>query len=297
VGLGHGAILSFIIWLVVLQPSLGNLVPSYRRLMGDIPWLVSAWEVPRWLQPLLALPGMVAVGLSGLVTARLVRPRNRDADVAAGLVSGAVAGVVLFALSFGWLAEVARIQPRLQDVALLSMAAWNDPEARDRTSVDLPPSVVRERLLEKYPGLQDVPAESRARAMFQKVTCDLYTAIPVSLWSGMIVSIGCCTAFGAISTVMGSRLLRERGAVRKALLPYLEGMVPAVLLVWSIGILASLWVLGARPNLPLWFFALMMGVLGLTVTAVLRRWHWSVRFPLDAAWIALLVVSPWIGLR
>jgi serine/threonine protein kinase len=293
VGLGHGVILSLLTWLVLIQPALKNLEPSYRRVTGDAPWLVAAWAAPPWLAVPLDLLGILAIGLSGLVTARLVRPRNRQADVAAGLVSGAVAGVVFFTLCFGWVAGLLRLEPSLKDVRLLSTAAWDDHEGAGRP----PASSARSRMLEKYPGLRDVPARERGRVMHEKVTCDLWTGIPVAIWSGMFMSVGICVVVGVFGTALGGRLLRERGGVWKALLPYLEGVVPAALLCWWLAILVTPWVLGGRLGLPIWYIPLIIGVLGLTVMGVLRGWHWAARMPLHAAWIALQVASRWIESR
>jgi hypothetical protein len=96
---------------------------------------------------------------------------------------------------------------------------------------------------------------------------------------------------------MGGQMLRRRGGVRKALLGYLEGMVPAALLWWCLGILVTPWVWGGRLPFPLWYFPLLIAVLGLAVTGVLRGWHWSARLPLHATWIALEVVQPWLALH
>jgi serine/threonine protein kinase len=293
VGLGHGVILSLLMWLLVIQPSLRNLEPSYRRITGGAPWPGAAWAVPPWLPVPLTLLGIVAVGVSGLATARLVRPRNRQADIAAGLVSGAIAGVVFFTLCFGWFAGLARLFSSLQDVGLLSTAAWDDPEEGDRSAATAPRSRSREHLLRKYPGLRDVPVQDRGRVLHEKVACDLCTAIPVGIWSGMLMSVGFCVAFGVCSTAVGGQLLRGRGGVRKALLPYLEGMAPAALLCWCLAILVTPWVLGGRLKLPVWYFPLLIGVLGLAVTGVLRGWHWAARLPLHATWIALQVVQLW----
>jgi hypothetical protein len=284
-------------WLIVIQPLLAALEPSYRRMTGDVPWLVAAWEAPPWFPVLLTLLGIVVIGLSGLVTARLVRPRNRQADIAAGMVAGAVTGVVFFTLCFGWFAGLTRLKPSFNDIGLLSMAAWDDPEEGNRSPARSPRALVREHLLEKYPGLRNVPARERGRVMHEKTACDLCTTIPVSIWSGMFMSVVFCVPFGAFSTAMGGHLLRERGGVRKALLPYLEGMVPLAFLNWGLCIFVTPWLLGGRLNFPLWYFPLLIGVLGLAVTAVLRRWHWTVRLPLHATWIALAIVQPWLMLH
>jgi hypothetical protein len=64
-----------------------------------------------------------------------------------------------------------------------------------------------------------------------------------------------------------------------------------------LAILVTPWVLGGRLGLPIWYFPLILGVLGVTVLAVLRGWHWWVRLPLHAAWIALQVAEQWFEYR
>jgi hypothetical protein len=285
VGLAVGLVLSFLMWLAMIQPALKPLEGSYRRVAGGAPWLVAAWAAPPWLVTTLVTLGVVAVGLSGLVTARLVRPRNGQADVAAGLVSGAVAGVVFFTLGFGWFAGLVRMRPSLnQDLWWLSRAAWDEPPAaRERW--------FQGRLLEKYPGLGGVPAGERGRVLYDKVACDLCTAVPAGIWLGMAMSVAFCLAVGVCGTAMGGHLLRRRGGAWKALVAYLEGMVPTALLCATAWVLAMPWVLGARLKLPAWYLLLLGGVLGLAVAAVLRGWRWWARLPLHASWIALEVAS------
>jgi hypothetical protein len=292
VGLGLGVVQSLLLWLIAIQPPLKDLAASYRRLTGEAPWLVANWAAPSWLSVPLTLLGVIVIGFSGLITARLVRPRNRQADIAAGLVSGAVAGVVFFTLSVGWFAGMLRLEPSLKDIWLLSTAAWDGTE-----KATSPRSRIRAHLLEKYPGLWDVPVEERGRALHEKLSCDLFTGIPMSIWSGMLLSVGCCVGFGVFGTAMGGHLLRERGRVWKAMLPYMEGMVPAGLLCWWLATLLTPWIVGGRLNLPLWYFPLLIGVLGLAVTSVIRGWHWAARLPLHATWIILQVVEPWFEFR
>lgn len=196
--------------------------------------------------------------------------------------------MVFFTLGFGWLVGLVRLQPSLKDVSALSTAAWNDPVELGKEKADSLRSQVQKHLLEKYPGLRDVPAQERGWAMRDKVACDLYTTIPLSIWSGTFVAVGVCVAFGVFSTAMGGQLLRGRGGVRRALLPYLEGMVPAVPCCWCPVMLLILWVLGGRSSFPLWYIPLLIGVTGLAVTGVLRRWPWVVRLPVHATWIGLL---------
>jgi hypothetical protein len=285
VGLAVGLTSSLLLWLTAIQPTLKGLEPSYRRATGDAPWLVSAWALPPWLGAPLNVLGIAAIGFSGLATARLVRPRNGQGDVAAGLVSGTVAGVVFFTLTLGWLATLLQMRPVIrQDLGWLSAAAWGAPAGR-------------ERLLEKYPDLLAVPLNDRGRVLAGKVAGDLLTGMPRAILLGMFLSLGCCIAFGVCSASMGGRLLRERGGMWKAVLPYMEGVIPLALLCGAVSVLLVPWLLGGRYNLPLWYLLLLPAVLGLAVAGVLRGWHWAARLLPHAAWVLLLVAQPWLELR
>jgi hypothetical protein len=49
--------------------------------------------------------------------------------------------------------------------------------------------------------------------------------------------------------------------------------------------------LKVRLNLPLWYFALIIGLTGLAITGVQRRWRWPIRFLVHTSWIFLMLSS------
>jgi hypothetical protein len=293
VGLATGLVMSLLLWLIAIQPGLKGLGASHRQMTGgDAPWLAPDWEAPPWLVAPLSLLGVAAFAFSGLATARLVRPRNRQADVAAGLVSGAITGVVFFTLGFGWFAALLSVEPGLRkDVWWVSQAAWDESEPDGAEAGASGQPRPRERLLARYPALREVPAEERGRVVYAKVACDVCTGIPKGIWVGMLMSVGLCTAVAACGTAMGGSLLRRGLGVWQALLPYLEGVVPLALLCFWACILAMPSVLGGRLNLPLWYILPQGGVLALAVVAVMRGWHWGARLPLHVTWLVLLLLS------
>jgi hypothetical protein len=170
VGLLSGLLLSAVVWLLAINPAVSSLAGSYRTLTGhSSPWLaVPGRAIPTWLAGIACLLGIFVLGAQGLLTARLVRPLNRQADMAAGIITGLIAAVTLFTLSFGWWAVMARTF-RGTDVELdlgsLSQAAWveGDSAAEAPPLPDRDEPGPRERLLERYPRLRDLPARGRAR--------------------------------------------------------------------------------------------------------------------------------------
>jgi serine/threonine protein kinase len=71
---------------------------------GGLCWLVilNPLDLSEGLKRTLSLLGLVVLTSVGLITAALVRPRNPAADLAAGLITGLLAGVLCYTISFGW---------------------------------------------------------------------------------------------------------------------------------------------------------------------------------------------------
>jgi hypothetical protein len=87
-------------WLVVLGLAWG-------LLSGGLGWLlgINRLGLSEGLRRTLYLAVVVVVGSSGgLVTAVLVRPRNAAADLTAGAITGLLAVVTAYTISWGWLA-------------------------------------------------------------------------------------------------------------------------------------------------------------------------------------------------
>ena len=85
-------------------------------------------------------------GYLGLFTAALVRPKHRNADLAAGLVTSLVAGLALFVVLFGPLGIFFQFDMRGDDIQLLEHAAFANADDGMRS------------LLHHYPDLSQVPA-------------------------------------------------------------------------------------------------------------------------------------------
>jgi hypothetical protein len=87
VGLLGGFLVSAALWLLVINPTTSTLAVSYRTITGhSSAWLaIAGWAIPTWLASIVTLGALLVLGAQGLLTARLVRPLNRQADLAAGL--------------------------------------------------------------------------------------------------------------------------------------------------------------------------------------------------------------------
>jgi eukaryotic-like serine/threonine-protein kinase len=293
-GVVWGVVAGVAWWLAVIQPSLLPSAPSYQHLPHErAPWLGIALPIPLWVTvAFYALSALAAVGV-GLTTVLLVRPRGRGGDVAAGLITGLVAGVTAFLLSGGWMAvSQTAVFTTDEDVRLLAEAAWADgPEAR-------------EKLLERYPDLRRVNPSWRGIMLAGKVHTDLLAGVPLGIWAGAAAILG---AFGTVSVcgaLVAGVAVRRHGHRAAVVLSYAEIFLPALVLVGG-SVRSLIWLVMVRfaplvGYLPLFACLLLAAaVAALALVAALRRWHWLLRvglqlgglFAVGLAWMELTRVS------
>jgi hypothetical protein len=303
VGLLSGFLMSAVVWLLMINPTISKLAASHHTVTGHSSWLaIPGRAIPSWLANIAGLGALLVLGAQGLLTARLVRPLNRQADLAAGLITGLIAAVAFFTLSFGWLAVMARTFMGTDvemDLGSLSQAAWVEsdlavkaPPLPDRTE----PSP-RERLLEKYPRLRDLSAPGRARAVHEKIDFELVTSIPLGIWFGMLAALGLCVPVSVSGTVAAGASLRRDGRLWRALPAYLELVLPVAVFCAHVFVLLLVPMIGLTLNLPVWYFAFVLVMTALAITGVRRRWHWMARLPVHACWMVLLVFEPFFELH
>ncbi len=283
--------------VVVVHPTLDAVTPGgYGRLPSlDPPRLAVAWPVPRWLRHAIFWATAAAGSTAGLVTARLVRPKSRAADAAAGAITGFLCGATVCTLSIGWnFINLTAAWPVQADLDLLSRAAWAEPtprgQAPDRPGRPRPRPA--DQLLERYPDLRAVPAAERGRVLSKKITADFMAGVPPGIWFGALFVLGVAVPVFTTQAMVAGPLLRRRGPSPAVLLPYLEVSVPATLLF----LFAFSSPLEHYFNLPLriWHLPLFV-LLGLALTGTLRGWPWPLRLPLHAGWVfsAGMVALPW----
>jgi serine/threonine protein kinase len=304
IGLLSGFLLSAVVWLLVINPAICKLAPSYWALTGhSSPWLaIPGQGIPTWLVSIASLGSLVVLGTQGLLTAWLVGPRNRQADLAAGLITGLIAAVAFFTLSFGWFAVLAMTFMGTDvetDLWSLSEAAWVETDLAAKAPPLHQPTEPspRERLWEKYPRLRDISARGRARAIHEKIDFELMTSIPLGIWFGMLAALGLCVPVSVSGTVAAGASLRRDGRVWRALPAYLELVLPVAVFCAHVFVLLLVPVIGLTLKVPLWYFAFVLVTTALAITGVRRHWHWVVRLPAHACWMFLLVFEPYFELH
>jgi hypothetical protein len=291
IGLVGGLLGAVAVWLTMIQPGMARLAPLPALPGAERPWLLLDWRPPGWVSYGAALLCLFAWALMGLVIAWLVRPRNHAADVAAGAVTGLVAGVVLFTFGVGWVSLMLASRPTLLDIDLLSGTVWHDPAHPGASQA------ARDRLLQRYPGLTELPPGQRSPALYRHLAGRLLAGMPVALWAGLVFALGLTLSTGVSGTWVAGPLQRRGGSVWRALVPYLEKASPILVLCVFPLTLSTVPLLGTRLNLPLWYFALEPALAALALTGVVRRWHGSIRLVLHAGWLSLLLLRPFLELR
>jgi predicted Ser/Thr protein kinase len=298
-GLGWGLLFGVLFWLDRASPVLTDARAASARL-PSVPHSVLAGigPVPVWFQMAGGLALVLMTSVIGLLVVLLVRPKNRAAAVAAGAATGLLAGLAAFAFGGGWIFVVAttRSTPnhRDSDLWLLSAAARIEPapDPRMPRPAGKPGPGPAERLLERYPDLDEVPVQERGQVLYHKISADWSVGIPVGIWLGLITFLSVTVAVSLLETLAASILLGRLGQVRSMILPYIELVLPGEILV--VGIVG-----GSLRLFAGWFtghtglllaLGLALVFLALTVTAVLRGWHWLVRGLLHLGWLGSLVV-------
>jgi eukaryotic-like serine/threonine-protein kinase len=277
-----------------------GMVEAYRRLPSlPMPWLlVITVPTPGWMKTAIWFGGMILASGAGLMVAALVRPKNRAADVAAGVVVGFIAGATLFTLLGGVVTNLIAVKPVDSDLGALCIATWPDApangpgdDARRQQAID--------ELQEKYPDLRDVPPHDRAWVFYHKVRADIAAGIPLGMWFGALLIVGMATAALTIQLMAAGPLVRRRGLSPTIFLPYLERTIPTLMLVTlpiSLALAATFLrhIVDIRPKL-LWYLP-MLALQAVAVTSTLRGWPWPVRLLLHAAWITAAGVMVWFRL-
>jgi serine/threonine protein kinase len=292
-GLVAGTLFGVSAWLSRSQSDSSAAEAAYSRLPGVSPPALLGY-VPTWVAAVTFFPALVLFIVLGLLVMILVRPRNRAAEVAAGAVTGLVTGMASFAFGIGWVfVGFVTLYPASfvdSDLRLLSETAWVDPapdSAAPPTTANLQHAAA-ERLLAKYPDLNNVPAAHRGGVLFHKIMADQGARTQWGILLGLFCAVGISVGVSVAETLAAGILLRRPGGVRAAIGPYMELAVPGALLIMALGSGgARLWVgwFAGHPA-QLLTFLLSIAFLAAAVAAVLRGWHWLVRGSLHLLWMA-----------
>jgi predicted Ser/Thr protein kinase len=276
VGLFGGVELGFSCWLLLICPVLAPATAVYHQLpSAQPPWLALTWHMSPVLGRSLNLALMSDFAAAGAFLAFLIRPKNRAADVAAGAITGLVAAITAFALSFGWFGVLlTTADPIDEDLRLVSQAVWDEHAAQN--------------LLGKYPDLRDVPAGARGTVLHDKLRADLIARIPLGIWWSMLYILAMSESICIAGTMAGGPVVRRHGRSLVVILLCLEISLPCTLLV-ELAFAVPFTLLLNRLTLQVRHAVLAL-FLVLAFLAALRRWPWYVRLLMQAGWVFAVVM-------
>jgi serine/threonine protein kinase len=305
VGLACG-LLGGLYGLLLSLWTLGNFRYGYAGLPSvSRPWLApptahTAWlddvVYRHWFERAVNYTMAVSGGAMGLLTWLLVRPRNRGADIGAGLLASFVAACVAFAGGGGWFITLKLgTMPISDDMGVLFWDSSLTEGTKVQVQVPNPNDAASPRLLsprnfmlEKYPDLQQIQPASRPGVLYAKSMTDLIVGIETGIAISLLFIFGFYSLAGVGGTVAAGSLARRYGR-GMAVWRYLELAIPgAALILRTLEFLAH--ILFENSWFGLDHLAWLV-VMALAVVAVLRGWPWWVRLPLHIVWVTALVAN------
>ena len=287
IGVVFGLLIGLAIYVGQIAGSITRMAGVYDRLPNvQRPLLAIDWSVPDWLAGGALMALLVLMVYLGLVTAAVVRPTSRQAALAAGMGVGLLTAVTSFTVSIAWGPIFgATVENNRYDLDLLAQAAFHEGAAGESQPAD--------RLLYRYPDLQEIPASQRGQVLSGKLRTDMSSGVMLGVWLAMLAALGIGLGPGVGGTLGAYAVLRERGLLRRAIVPYTEAATVATIAGGSILFywFAPFW-LGIHP--PFWLFLIVLTVLGFAFYGiVVRQWRLRWRLPLHAAWIGAVALLAW----
>jgi serine/threonine protein kinase len=297
VGLGCGLLVGLVLWATAITDYLSHSAWAY----DDLPSLKRPWLAVTWMRPspgvtvVLLILATMATAMAGLLTVLLVRPKNRRADLTAGILAGLMQVVSFCGCGGGWTMLAGVAVPATYPDRQLLLRAVESPASgtsADPGRAQPPASSATDELLEKYPDLRQVPRDQWFRVLLAKLETDQIA----NLGSGILFLIFLSLAFvGPLcvgETLVAGRLLRRHGRARSAILPYCEMAVPAAFTFWYLQSFL-IWICFAPPVEGKLQFLIRTLICALApvpaVVSVWRQWPWPLRVLLHAGWILLIL--------
>jgi hypothetical protein len=198
-----------------LQAPLSTIQEKFPNV--QLPWPARFFiDLPSWMETIFYIIGFAASTLMGLLVVRLLRPRDKEEDFAAGAGVGVIAAIMAFTVgNFAWGVVLATtVQPAQDDLRLLS-------------SVD---ESQRKQLLTKYPQLAGLPLEEQQRYLAAKLTADLVLRIQAGVQVGLWLPLASFGLMGIAETLTAGWLWRRRNSFWRVVMPYFEIIIPVVYL-------------------------------------------------------------------
>jgi hypothetical protein len=263
-------------WLAMTQllKNASNIYAEYPSLQP--PWLARDISLPRVIGLPLAFLGIAAPFGMGLVTAWLVRSKDRWGQVSAGLTTALTSSLTAYVVWIGWAVNLGTVVvPSLSDLTLFGDSTRAPLKANEAPS---------DVLTKRYPDLKEKPADERGGKFFAKIVADQVVGSAYAIWLGVGFSLTTVGLLGLSGTLAGGWLLRRGRSWRAIVVPYLELTVSTSVAVGRL--ISELMGLGGSIT---WIGATCLAAsTTLVVMGVIYRWHWLLRIATAVTWALVL---------
>ena len=287
-GAGYGLLAAAQMFLVQPGQMLAARNSLYRTTFPSlpVPWWSLAVRVPQWLMSASFAFLMLVSCTAGLFTVLIVRPRNRFAEIATGLVTGTTSAFVMFLFGASWycITWIAHVPPSgdlwlLHQSAVARATSGYQPEA--------------DPLVQTYPDLRERSEAERTAALMRKFSFDSDSRIPLALLTALALSLFVCEAVCVGGVLMAGYTLRRHGWKRRAIWPYCGLAIPATVL-WGVLLnqLLQTIVVGVLSfRLPDLLEITLLPLVIAVVMGQLRSWPRASLVMLHVAWASVFLLA------
>ncbi len=254
-----GILSGVLLWSGTIGSDFAYRLETYSSFSStERPWLAKDWSI---LRPISLPIVLLLITTMGWATARLVRTKNRIADIGAGLSVGLLAGLLAFASGFGPMIVRSTTLRTDDDVTTLAQFASGEPLRANAEVI----------LLERYPSLRTIPKPQWPNLLDQKIQGDMAAGTMTGTVLGTLISLLLFGALGLIQTVIAGPLIRSSSRT-SAVVSYACFTLASVALFFLVGSNLAMWSTVGAGYITRW--ALPIACISasiITMALVLRR--------------------------
>lgn len=293
IGIGYGLIIALLFWFFGRSQMMAVLAKVYAQLPSKPQsWLLSL-RIPDGWYPMVFLGLFTSMASMGYLAARLIRPRNWQADLTVGLVTGTIASLFFFLSAGSWFLDEQLLLPilRQQDLAIRTSTLIHPSERLADPEVNREQEAARAAFLARHPDFRAIPHAERARIWSNYLVGEMATAGPRALLAGLLFSFICGLTFCTGSVMIGGLTARRHAGWGRSLLAYLELMLPAAFLFAELVTQFLGWYSPRlTPRGPV-EAALVLVSMAAALVAAIYRWNRWARLGLFFLWASAFVAT------
>jgi serine/threonine protein kinase len=271
-----GSLAGFSLWVCTFGQDMSFHRQTYEKFpVTERSILAINWKVLQY--PMLAV-FITALASIGWLTSRLVRTKNRMADISAGLSVGLLTGLIAFSCGGGSVLVESMMNGVRRDSELMFQLAATSNQAE---------SYAQKQLVTRYPTLEPLKPVERTSALSMKIWVDRYA---VSLAGTALGTLVCLVWFG----ILGLAQTFVAGPLRRGLrlwngfLNYMCFAFALIAVLFVIGTEVTAHLIAGSGYILDWPIPIAcLLAASLVIASVVARWPWPAQFIVTMAWLLL----------